>query len=159
MVTDGDGLTSDYAYRKGEKVKILLVSIGDGHRLEASAAAAFLLMRDAAASDGIMLKVNSSFRTMGEQSRLRVRHDLEMREWMAGKRAKQPALVARPGYSTHQSGLSVDINRAHDDKTNNGIADGVTDKWLQANAARFGFVNDVRSEPWHYTYLPERASV
>lgn len=24
--------------------------------------------------------------------------------------------------------------------------------WLQANGARFGFVNDVRGEYWHWTY-------
>jgi len=52
--------------------------------------------------------------------------------------------VARPGYSNHQSGDAIDLNRAHDK--------GKTDAWLKANAAKFGFYRDVPSELWHWRF-------
>lgn len=56
------------------------------------------------------------------------------------KKAGRP-LTASPGYSNHGNGLAVDIHP------------GPIQTWLKANAGRFGWVNDVPSEPWHYSYL------
>jgi LAS superfamily LD-carboxypeptidase LdcB len=50
-----------------------------------------------------------------------------------------------PGTSNHGWGLSVDINVA---------ADARAGRWLHANTARYGFFNDVPTEPWHWTYRP-----
>ncbi|WP_298176885.1 peptidoglycan-binding protein, partial [Saccharomonospora sp.] len=57
--------------------------------------------------------------------------------------AKKPGrpLTASPGYSNHGNGLAVDIHP------------GPIQTWLKANAGRFGWVNDVPSEPWHFSYL------
>ncbi|MEN9799809.1 MAG: hypothetical protein RL653_3506, partial [Pseudomonadota bacterium] len=54
-------------------------------------------------------------------------------------------LAARPGYSNHQMGLSVDLG---------GIGGYGTRayNWLKQNASRYGFVNDVGGEFWHWTY-------
>lgn len=133
---------------RGQHVELELVDIGGGFVLHKPAAEAFLEMENDAAVDGIVLRVNSAFRGAVQQQR---EWDLRQAALAAGKKYKA---VARPGWSTHQSGVSVDLNRAHDDFTNNGIADGATDKWLQANARRYGFVNDVKSEPWHWTHQP-----
>lgn len=100
-----------------------------------------------AARDGIDLMLNSAWRSMAQQMR---EYDLRQAALRAGKKYK---LVANPGWSTHQSGCSADLNRAHDDHTNDGVANGDTDRWLQKNAATYGFYNDVRSEPWHWTHL------
>lgn len=131
---------------RGYRVDLDLVDIGGGFVLHAPAAAAFLEMERAALADGIVLRVNSAFRGEIQQQR---EWDKRQAALAMGKKYK---LVARPGWSTHQAGCSVDLNRAHDDTTDNGIADGATDKWLQANAKRFGFANDVASEPWHWTH-------
>jgi len=131
----------------GRAVALDLVPIGNGHSLHRPAAMAFLLMAEAARSDGVILRVNSAFRSMLEQ-----RREWSLRQTAIAYGRKYKA-VALPGRSTHQSGVSVDINRADTDHTNNGIADGTTDRWLQANASTYGWVNDVRSEPWHWTFL------
>jgi zinc D-Ala-D-Ala carboxypeptidase len=34
------------------------------------------------------------------------------------------------------------------------VTDPATLRWLRANAARYGFVNDVPSEAWHWTWRP-----
>lgn len=56
------------------------------------------------------------------------------------KKAGRP-LTASPGHSNHGNGLAVDIHP------------GPIQTWLKANAGRFGWVNDVPSEPWHWSYL------
>lgn len=50
---------------------------------------------------------------------------------------------ATAGTSTHGLGLSVDLG-----------LDGRAQAWMRANADRFGFVEDVAGEPWHWTYRP-----
>ena len=57
-------------------------------------------------------------------------------------------VTAYPGTSPHQMGRAVDI------QTGGGTLPIYF--WLQKNAARFGFVRTVPSEPWHYHYFPER---
>lgn len=56
------------------------------------------------------------------------------------KKAGRP-LTASPGHSNHGNGLAVDIHPA------------AIQAWMKANAGRFGWVNDVPSEPWHWSYL------
>ncbi|MGA4507439.1 peptidoglycan-binding protein [Propionibacteriaceae bacterium G1746] len=53
-------------------------------------------------------------------------------------------LAARPGTSNHGWGLAVDI----------GVAPYGSTKynWLNANAGRWGFNDDVSGEPWHWAY-------
>jgi D-alanyl-D-alanine carboxypeptidase len=146
VITDFEG------HRHGEPVRFEIEDIGNGMSLEVGAARAFVAMAAAARADGLVLRVNTALRTHEHQARLYARFCEETAYFRDGKRTTKPSLVARPGYSTHESGLSVDINRAHDDTTDNGIADGKTDLWLAANAGRFGFVRDVKSEPWHWTF-------
>jgi LAS superfamily LD-carboxypeptidase LdcB len=54
-------------------------------------------------------------------------------------------LAAKPGYSNHQNGNSMDI----------GSVNGYGTKafnWLKNNADKYGFKNDVAGEFWHWTY-------
>ncbi len=121
-------------YVNGQPRQITVSSIGGNHVMRSDAAAAFNNLKAAAAAAGINLHVNSAFRTQAEQAEL-------YRLYLAG----QGNLAAKPGYSNHQGGLSVDINMP-------GSYSGATYRWLQANARRFGFVNDVGGEPWHWTF-------
>ena len=146
-------------YRKGQPFDLEVVEIdGLGHVLEVSAARAFISMRAAAAKDGIRLWVNTAFRSMHHQTRLWLAYRGAVENWEAsGRLGKKPPLVAQPGFSTHQLGLSVDINRAAGDDPGTKEADSPADQWLRVRAHEYGFVNDVVSEPWHWTYLPEQA--
>lgn len=106
-----------------------------GHILATNAASAFAAMSVAAKKDGLQLKVNSAFRTMGEQKKL-------YKKYQEGGN-----LAAKPGYSNHQSGVAVDINRA---AANAG--DSPIDVWLRNNAHKYGFYNTVANEPWHWEW-------
>ncbi|MDP2274471.1 MAG: peptidoglycan-binding protein [Archangium sp.] len=121
-------------YINGRAVPITVSSVGNGKFLRTDAANAFNRMRADAARAGINLSVVSGFRTMAEQQYL---YNL----YLQGR----GNLAARPGYSNHQSGISADISVP-------GGYGSSTYRWLQNNARRYGFVNDVAGEPWHWTY-------
>ena len=65
---------------------------------------------------------------------------------------------ARPGYSEHQTGLTMDFIPIED-----SFAGTKQDKWLQANAHKYGFVlrypadktstTGYMYEPWHYRFI------
>ncbi len=121
-------------YQAGRRVSVALSEVGGGRYLNARAAPSYRAMMEAARRDGVNLQLLSAFRSMEQQQRL---YNL----YRAGRGNK----AARPGYSNHQMGLSVDLG-------NTGGYGGRNYRWLQQNAARFGFYNDVRGEPWHWTY-------
>ena len=120
-------------YVNGSARKIRVASVGGGKVMRADAAAKFNKMKAAARRAGISLNVNSAFRTMAQQ-----------RSLYAAYRAGRGNLAARPGYSNHQGGLSADVAT--------GGYGSRTYKWMARNARAYGFVNDVRGEPWHWTF-------
>lgn len=129
-------------YKQGKPHSVYVSSIHqksrDGRTLTLSPTAArgFREMTAAAAKDGFHLHVTSAFRTHLEQKRL---HSLK------------GELAAKPGYSSHQMGMSVDIagtTRMVGDKKNRTILYW----WLVRNAKKFGFYNDVDGETWHWTF-------
>lgn len=120
-------------YVNGAPRKIRVAPIGNGKVMRADAAAQFNKMKAAARRAGIPLNVVSGFRTMAQQ-----------RSLYAAYKAGRGNLAARPGFSNHQGGLSADV-------TTGGYGSR-TFKWLARNARAYGFVNDVRGEPWHWTF-------
>jgi hypothetical protein len=110
-----------------------LSAVGDGKKMIKPAAAHFRRMDAAARTAGLDLKVNSGYRTRGEQADL-------YNDYVNGR----GALAARPGTSTHGLGLSADI-----ETSNPRVL-----AWLRKHAEKYGFVNDVPSESWHWTYKP-----
>lgn len=124
-------LPSTPAGANGRLPDSALTSVGDGRRMYTPAAQAFSRMDDAARAAGHDLHVNSGYRTYGEQAAL-----------YQAYRNGTGNLAAAPGRSTHGLGLSADIQ----------VTDPATLRWLRANAARYGFVNDVPSEAWHWTW-------
>lgn len=114
-----------------------------GHELwlrRGKPAEAFLDMVSYAAAHGYEIRLNSAYRT----------YDHQMRLWK-----RMPDLAGEPGkggHRTHQTGCSIDIDGTI------RVIDGVEHKtilfwWLNRFAKKFGFVNDVPSEPWHWTYM------
>lgn len=148
-----------YGYKKGEQFVIDLWPIGGGFYLEERAAQDFLRMEQAADADGIVLRVNTAYRNWRHQKRLHNDYLKAMAAWDAGGRlGKKPPPVAQPGFSNHQSGIALDINRAPGDDPATPQPDSPVDLWLAANAARFGFVRTVSVEAWHWEHRPDLAA-
>jgi len=106
-----------------------------GHRLAAPAAAAWDRLVDAAASDGLEMRITDSYRSYENQVDLANRKGLY----------KNGGLAATPGKSNHGWGLAVDAD----------VRDPAALSWMRANAPRFGFVEAVPREPWHWEYRPQ----
>lgn len=121
-------------YVNGSATNIDLANIGDGETMRTDAARAFKAMQEAARRDGVDLSATSGFRSMAEQERL-----YQMYRNGTGN------LAARPGFSNHQGGVSIDIGGV------NGYGTAAYN-WLQSNASQYGFRNDVAGEYWHWTF-------
>ena len=98
-------------------------------------------MHAAAASQGVTLRVISGWRSYASQAAL-------YRSKGAYNSQTNPTGAAAPGTSNHERGRSVDLD----------VNDPVTAQWLRTNAAGFGFVNDVSTEGWHWTFQGENTS-
>lgn len=121
-------------YVRGVPRRIQISSIGNGKELRTDAAQAFNRMKAAARRAGVTLTPVSGFRSMAQQKAL-----------YAAYRAGRGNLAARPGYSNHQGGISVDV-------ATGGSYASKAYKWLAKYGRQYGFVNDVRGEPWHWTF-------
>jgi LAS superfamily LD-carboxypeptidase LdcB len=136
-------------YRKGEAFEIDLVAIGNGHSLAPEPAKAFIAMRVDARSAGVELEIVTAWRDYDWQKRLHKKYLKALDYWtkIGSPADKRPPSAARPGWSTHQAGTTVDLDTR--DRLGNLKP---AYYWLVKNAARFGFYNTVKSELWHYEY-------
>jgi D-alanyl-D-alanine carboxypeptidase len=122
------------AYGNGRIPEGRLAAIdGHGHQLWAPAATAFNQMSAAARRDGVTIGVNDSYRSLAGQQKVAQDKGLY----------SQGGLAAAPGTSTHGWGVSLDLQ-----------LDGRAQAWMRENGDRFGYVEDVAREPWHWTYRP-----
>ena len=118
----------------GKPITIREIPGSPGYYLQSSPVdvwAAFQRMASAAVRDGYAVSVNSAFRTMARQQALYA-------DYLAGRGNK----AAKPGYSTHQNGLAVDL----------AVKAGDLLSWLRANANGYGFFETVVGENWHWAY-------
>ena len=91
-----------------------------------------------AAADGVVLQVNSGWRSRAYQEQL-------LREAVAEHGSEEEAArwVATPDTSTHVSGDGVDLGPS------------AARAWLSEHGARYGLCQIYRNEPWHYELRPE----
>lgn len=138
-----------------------VTDIGDGYRLEVTAAQAWHDMQAAAWDDGISLWVISAYRTYERQVELYEQKVAEYESYgYSEDEAKEQAgqWVAVPGTSEHSLGLAADLCSLEESFEN-------TDKfaWLQKHCAEYGFIlrfpkdkvekTGISYEPWHYRYV------
>lgn len=123
-----------------------------GNGLKAETQNAFNEMKAAALADGISIWICSGFRSYKTQKNLYnsyVKRDGQ---------AKADTYSARAGYSEHQSGLAMDINKASSSFNGSPAAN-----WLNNNAYKYGFIlrypdgkineTGYKFESWHYRYV------
>lgn len=137
------------------------------YELEVTAAKHCRDMIAAAKEDGIELKVLSAYRTVSYQKKLFERN-IESRMVKYGwsyDEAYADVLIniALPGTSEHNAGLAVDIVTEDDWDTYEAFDQTKEYRWLQENAADYGFIlrylkdkTDITGyiyEPWHYRYV------
>jgi zinc D-Ala-D-Ala carboxypeptidase len=134
---NADGVPADLArYGNGRIPAGALRTIsGTRHRLWAPAATSFDALQQAARRDGVHIGITDSYRSYAEQV------DLVRRKGLYS----QGGLAAKPGTSNHGWGRALDLS-----------LDGKAQAWMRANAVRFGFVEDVPREPWHWDYKPKK---
>ena len=126
------------SYGNGQIPAGALEPVGQGdHRLYAPAANAWKAAVAAARSQGIDLRLTDSYRSYDQQVALAAAKGL----------TSDGGLAAAPGTSNHGWGLAVDVN----------VDDAAARIWLRANGHRFGFVEAVRGEPWHWEFRPSQA--
>lgn len=114
-MASGGGYSGPLVYRNGEGMR-------------PDVAAAFDQMAADAAKDGLVLVVNSGFRSDAEQAALFAANP-------------DPTWVAPPGKSLHRCATELDLG------PESAYA------WLADNATRFGFVQRYSWEAWHYGWL------
>lgn len=121
-------------------------------------------MFDAAAKDQVWFWVASGYRSVEQQKEIldrAVQENMEMGMDEAQGRAEALRTIARPGYSEHHTGLTVDLNDVSDD-----FEETEAYRWLCQHAAEYGFVQryetdkaditGIDNESWHYRYVGKK---
>lgn len=67
------------------------------------------------------------------------------------------AATAQPGTSNHGSGIAIDLNTGSRNTPGFPQLNATIYSWLIKNSYKFGFIRTVRSEEWHFEYLPDKA--
>lgn len=127
-------------------------------KLRRDAADAMHQMLVQARLSGLSIVAQSAYRSYDDQSRV------YQAEVQAYGQAQADRESARPGHSEHQLGVAVDFSskRLNYD-LNDSFAATAEGKWLQQNAAQYGFVlsypqgkeeiTEYTYEPWHFRYV------
>jgi D-alanyl-D-alanine carboxypeptidase len=130
-----------------------LVDTEDGFQLNQGAYAAFQEMQTAAAEEGLILQINSAYRSVAEQQVI-----LAAQCATYGQEYCE-SHVAQPGFSEHHTGLALDIKTPHDGT----FAHSKEFNWLKEHAQEYGFIwryqenfekyTRFSEEAWHYRYV------
>ena len=137
---------------------LLRVPDSESMQLRADTAAALKTMFVAADAAGVPLMLSSGYRSYDYQVNLYNGYVMDEGQVQADKAS------ARPGFSEHQTGLSLDIEPADKScEVQACFADTSAGKWLAANAWQYGFllrypadktaITGYEFEPWHFRYI------
>lgn len=117
----------------------------------------FLSMYKAAEKEDLKLIITSSYRTYAEQEKLWKDYKRDHGQEWADR------VSARPGYSEHQTGLTLDIVTDGEGSSMSNFENTDEFKWLSKNAHKYGFIlrypkgkeniTGYDYESWHYRYV------
>ncbi len=144
------------SFRPTDLVKLPVQTCHYGNQLylRREAAIALMNMINAAACEGLTLRVVSAFRDNGHQTRLYNR--------AVARGGEDQKSVARPGKSEHNLGTTVDLTNNETHALNRSFGNTPEGRWLAINAGSYGYKMTVMSEnarrshneePWHLRYL------
>lgn len=113
----------------------------------------YMEMQSAAQAEGYDLLVNSAYRSYQDQEEVyKTYYNLYGENYVR-------KYAAKPGFSEHQSGLSLDVASSH----SNIFEESKEFTWMKENAYKYGFVlrfpknkeivTGFRYEAWHYRYV------
>lgn len=146
----------------------------EGMYLRRDALAAFTQMADAAARDGVTLRIVSATRNFSAQQKLWedkwtgrtlvAGRDLSTERDLEARARAVLTFSAMPGASRHHWGTDIDLNALNDSYFQRGEGARVY-AWLRDNASRFGFCQPYTpkgearptghdEEKWHWSYRP-----
>ncbi|AEV82453.1 D-alanyl-D-alanine carboxypeptidase [Actinoplanes sp. SE50] len=129
------GIPEDLAaYGNGRIPPEALEQVGDTrHKLWAPAAEKLTQLIADAKRDGVTIGITDSYRPYTEQV------DLARRKGLYS----QGGLAAKPGTSEHGWGMATDL-----DLNPEALS------WMRKNGGRYGFVENVSRESWHWAFRP-----
>jgi LAS superfamily LD-carboxypeptidase LdcB len=132
---NSNGIPTDLAaYGNGKIPASALEQVGTTrHKLWAPAAEALTRMMSDAEKDGVHIGITDSYRPYAEQVDLAKRKGLY----------SQGGLAAKPGTSEHGWGMAADLD-----------LNAKAQAWMRENAQKYGFVNNVPRENWHWAFKP-----
>lgn len=132
-----------------------------GIRMDKITSAAYTNMWKSALKDGITLWISSGYRSEEKQRSLfSNKVETYIKKGLLRQQAEKEAekSVARPGYSEHATGLTLDLNGVRDDFDQTKAF-----QWLSQHAQEYGFIlrypkdkqdiTKTKFEPWHYRYV------
>lgn len=130
-------------------------SYGENQKLREDAFNAFISMFNDAKKDNVTLIINSSYRSYENQEETYNNYST----WYGKDEADK--IAARPGFSEHQTGLTIDIMTYNSNRNNFEESDAF--KWLNNNAYKYGYIlrypknkeylTGYSYESWHYRYV------
>lgn len=163
LIKKGFYVPENYIPKKLVKVKIPVAPDNLNDQMREDAAKALEKMYKDAKEKGLILAVNSAYRSYDEQAAIYQEY------FTIYDPVTAAGLVAIPGCSEHQLGLSVDL-------TSQSVIDGVYGvfgstpeyQWVVKNAHKYGFImrypgeksaiTGTANEPWHFRYVGVKAA-
>ena len=128
------------------------------------------MLRDARA-EGLSPMICSSYRTWERQTTLFEKQvEKQQATGLSYEDAYEKAktVVAYPGTSEHQTGLTADIVATSHQLLDDSQADTAEQQWLMANCCKYGFIlryplgksekTGIIYEPWHYRYVGQEVA-
>jgi len=141
-----------------------LSALEGGHLFDSRALAQLEQFIAAARDAGHSVFLSSAYRSYSEQEYLFNRKVSQY----GGNEAVAATIVARPGTSEHQSGLSCDITDRYYELKDASLENTALFKWMSEHCAEFGFIlrypsgkeeiTGVIYEPWHFRYVGVEAA-
>ncbi len=149
----------EYAlYDKGQIIGYAAITYVDGKKVVATYKKTIDLMKAQAAKDGVLLTLNSGFRSFDEQLALRkqnVKDKTQVKNeayLLTAKSTEFSPSTAIPGWSNHQEGTAYDFQTRDNAATKQNEA--LAFAWLFKNAITYGMIRTVPSERWHWEFVP-----
>ena len=135
------------------------LAVIDGKPVGKDVAKALILMKRAAAKEGVKLIVNSGFRSpytsidSTSSKGTKVSASSQDSLYAAYLKNGRP-LTAKPGTSNHGNAFAFDLNTGSTTGAIKSPLNKSVYQWLISNAYKFGFVRYVAKEEWHWEYRP-----